>query len=317
VVAEPRRRLRVHAPVRADLSAGFPDVAPFCQNAPGLVVNVALTLVVKVTLRRRAPGGGSGRGRTLPERLVDWTAHALHLDDAFDVEVRTPGLTPGSGLGSSGALSVAVVHGLLSEVLAAPPSSPEVADLAIRAERAAGIHGGTQDQWASACGGLGVVRQLRATGERIPIPIPRELPEWLALVHPGGARDSGTIVRAVTAGAESVRARAVIAAMNDLAEGLVEALGAGDIPAVARLVAESRALQTALHPSIVSAAMSEVLARGPGVGGAKPCGAGGDSATWIALVDPARRREFDDYARSRGLTVVAATSSATGVRTVE
>lgn len=154
--------LDVFAPVRADLSAGFPDVRPFCRDHPGYVVNMALSLTVHVTLRRARHGARRTATMTLPQR--SWTAHELGLPGRSDIDVATPGLTPGSGLGASGALSVAVADGLLSwgeDPAAAPPRVADVVALAVRAEQAAGVYGGTQDQWASASGGVGTVRQFR------------------------------------------------------------------------------------------------------------------------------------------------------------
>lgn len=307
----------VLAPVRADLSAGFPDVAPFCQDRPGYVVNVALSLAVRVTIWRSQTG--THLTATLPQRLVSWVAKELDLPGLFDVEVSTQGLTPGSGLGASGALSVAVAHGLL--ILGAnhgvSPPVAEVVALAVRAERAAGVYGGTQDQWASACGGVGTVRQFREEGARVNFPeLPPSLAAHIALVHPGGRRDSGAIVRAVMAAGELAGRVAIVEEMNALAKHLASVLAQDDMVTLADIVNQSCGLLARLHPGIVSAATRSLLHAAPGVWGAKPCGAGGSSATWIVIIDPEARTPFADSVRSLGLTIMDAEPSSGGARRI-
>ena len=316
--SDPSTVCEVVAPVRADLSAGFPDVAPFCRDRPGLVVNVALNLCVRVTIRRERTGDRTAA--TLPRRLIWWVAEELGLPGPFAVDVATPGLTPGSGLGASGALSVAVVHSLLtwgSDLGAPPPATADVVALAVRAERAAGLYGGTQDQWASACGGVGTVRQFREQGERITFPeLPPSLAARLVLVHPGGRRDSGAIVSAVTEERGLPERVAVVREMNAAAQHLESALARDDMDTLAAVVDESCVLLARLHPEIVSSTIREVLRAAPGVKGAKPCGAGGAGATWVVVIDPEARSLVEAALRLMGMAVMDTAPSSVGARRI-
>lgn len=309
--------VHIVAPVRADLSAGFTDVQPFCRDRPGYVVNVALGLGVHVRMRRSPAPGPYVVPQPLPQFLVSWTARELGFRDRFEITVVTPGLTPGSGLGASGALSVAVAYAMLrwgNEGRTAPPGPDDVVALSVRAERAAGVTGGTQDQWASAHGGWGTVCQRAERGERVALPAPTSLAEHLMLVHPGGTRDSGAIVRAVTAEAEFARSGSVIEAMNSTALQLEKGLRMDDVVTVAGLVDESRALLARLNARIVSRSMQELLRRAPGVLGAKPCGAGGDSAVWLAIVEPDARDAFAKFVCRHGPSATRVEPSTAGVR---
>jgi galactokinase/mevalonate kinase-like predicted kinase len=308
-------RCVVRAPVRADLSAGFGDVAPFCLEAPGYVVNVALELTVDITIYRCPEKVPAGDG--LPRRLLAETVEMLGIEGHYDLEVRTPGLVPGSGLGASGALSVGIAYAMLGwgRGQADPVDAAAVATTAVQAERLAGVHGGTQDQWASACGGVGMVWQSAERGGRKNHPsVAPSLAEHLVLVHPGGTRDSTAIIDAVTAASARKRNGAIVAEINAVAPLVDAALRRDDIATVGEFVNRSAALLARLDHRIVSETVHEVLDSARGVLGAKPCGAGGPSATWLVLVDPEARQDFARHIGVRGLTLLAGAPSSKGVR---
>jgi galactokinase/mevalonate kinase-like predicted kinase len=188
--------------------------------------------------------------------------------------------------------------------------------LSVQAERTVGVTGGTQDQWASAHGGLGIVRQHGERGKRIPISSSQEFLSYLMLVHPGGTRDSSAIVEAVIAQSKLRRSRSVIAAMNSAALQLEAAIGLNDVSSAFDLMNESRNLLLQLNERIVSITIQELIEAAPGVLGSKPCGAGGESAAWIVAVEPDARRSFSDFIRSRGPLVSIAEASPSGVRKI-
>jgi len=88
-----------------DLSAGFPDVEPFCLIEPGYIVNIAIDLAVHV--ESAATPGSVDR---FTHRLISAIAGRLDLP-GLPLLVSTPNLPHGRGLGSSGALSVAIAYG--------------------------------------------------------------------------------------------------------------------------------------------------------------------------------------------------------------
>ena len=150
------------------------DVSASYADASHLVFDGELDLL-KASLRRLAPAAVGG-------------AHLYMHSDA----------PPGSGLGSSSAMTVAIV-GALSRWLEQPLTEYETAHLAVVIERGdLGIQGGLQDQYACTFGGFNVsevhhdavvVTPLRINPETI-----LELQYTLLLVFTGATRRSDGIL---------------------------------------------------------------------------------------------------------------------------
>jgi D-glycero-alpha-D-manno-heptose-7-phosphate kinase len=105
---------------------------------------------------------------------------------------------PGSGLGSSSAMMVALV-GLLKEFYTLPLTDYEVADLAYTIERVdLGIQGGLQDQYAAAFGGFNYIEFLAdrvvVNSLKVSPDILNELEYNLLLCHTGKLRLSSHII---------------------------------------------------------------------------------------------------------------------------
>ena len=153
--------------MRLDLAGGWTDVPPFSPREGGVVVTAAIRLFARAEVRL----GGSGFrlvSRDLRDELEVSDSAGLVRDGRLDLlkaglrmlPVGACTLTtcsdapPGSGLGSSGALDVALVAALS----AARGESPDPVDIAERACHLeaveAGIPGGRQDQFASSHGGF-------------------------------------------------------------------------------------------------------------------------------------------------------------------
>src|SRR5918992_1342036 len=155
------------APVRLDLAGGWTDVPPFSAREGGVVVTAAIQLFARAEVRL----GGTGF-RLVSEDLLDEleasdSAGLMH-DGRLDLlkaglrmlPVGACTLTtrsdapPGSGLGSSGALDVALVAAL-SSARGERRDPVEIAETACHLEAVeAGIPGGRQDQFAAALGGF-------------------------------------------------------------------------------------------------------------------------------------------------------------------
>jgi D-glycero-alpha-D-manno-heptose-7-phosphate kinase len=128
------KRITVKVPVRIDLAGGWTDVPRYCSTHQGEVVNVAINRYV--------------------------TAECS-IDDERKVNVTYQTQLPtGCGLGTSGAMNVALVSAIC-DVNEAPES---VAEKAYQIEAILGNTGGRQDQWASAFGG---VQHLTFDGESV------------------------------------------------------------------------------------------------------------------------------------------------------
>lgn len=298
--------MSVIAPARVDLSAGFPDVAPFCTAMPGFVLNASLNLEVTVVA-----GGRDERLTGFAGDLVSYVARRLDVP-VPSLAHHAPGLPPGSGLGSSGALSVALTYATAVDA-GRPLEIGDVVELACEAERATCITGGTQDQLASAYGGVGLVERHHGTGTRTPVPVNlAAVADRLTLVHPGGARNSGSIIDAVLRDGSQKSSLAVIRRMSAVARETADVVE-DDVEALVACVAESAELLGRLHPAIVDPSIGDVL-RSSGAAAAKPCGAGGPGAVWLAVTEPAARADFRAAVTARGLRVLAAEPSPSGVR---
>ena len=128
------KTISVQVPVRIDLAGGWTDVPAYCSKHAGEVINIAINHYI--------------------------TAE-MHIDDERRISVNYSSDLPiGSGLGTSGALNVA----LLAAITGEDRSPEEIAELAYQFEALLGNTGGRQDQWASALGGI---QHLRFEGDRV------------------------------------------------------------------------------------------------------------------------------------------------------
>jgi len=153
--------------MRLDFAGGWTDVPPFSARDGGVVVNAAIGLRAHVELQL----GGTllklvaeelgetlecaNSGGLVPGKLPLLTA-ALRMFPVlggFTLTTRCDA-PPGSGLGSSGALGVALV-GALTRARQESMSQQDVADHAWQVETIeAQLPGGKQDQYAAALGGF-------------------------------------------------------------------------------------------------------------------------------------------------------------------
>src|SRR5439155_1107853 len=149
------------APVRLDFAGGWTDVPPFSAREGGIVVNAAIALPARADVEL---GGPRMRlvAEDLGQELECASAGGLVLDGRLDLLkaalrmfpvqaactlTTRSAAPPGSGLGSSGALDVALVAALLSDnwkhqqALDREMCTPEMARLE-NVVRAAGTVGG-------------------------------------------------------------------------------------------------------------------------------------------------------------------------------
>ncbi|HYH94260.1 MAG TPA: hypothetical protein VD763_13960 [Candidatus Saccharimonadales bacterium] len=207
--------IRAKAPLRISLAGGGTDVPPFPELEGGCVLSTTINRYAWGTLRPRADSQihitsldfgvsqsyGSHRELTFDGQLDLAKAAIKQLsgDDGvgFDLFLHTDA-PPGSGLGSSSAMIVALV-GLLKEFRNLPLTDYEVAELAWKIERQdLGIQGGLQDQYAAAFGGFNFIEFLAdrviVNSLKISPDILNELEYNLMLCHTGGTRLSGHII---------------------------------------------------------------------------------------------------------------------------
>jgi D-glycero-alpha-D-manno-heptose-7-phosphate kinase len=212
--------VRSRAPLRLGLAGGGTDVSPYPDEYGGAVLNATIDRYAFAFI----------------EPAVDWKVHFiaadLEIEEVFPLDLeaiadarlklhaavyrrmvsefgdgRPLAITlrtavdapPGSGLGSSSALVVALVEAFRS-ILDVPLGPYEIANLAFKIERIdLALAGGKQDQYAAAFGGLNFIEFF--AGDRVivnPLRVPRatlnELETSLVICFSGVSRRSEDII---------------------------------------------------------------------------------------------------------------------------
>jgi D-glycero-alpha-D-manno-heptose-7-phosphate kinase len=299
---------RAAAPARLDFAGGWTDVPPFSAREGGVVVSAAIGLHAHAEVR---PGGKGLRltaedldaSLTLPDGAaltptgpLSLLQSALRLLPVGPCALLTRSdAPPGSGLGSSGALDVALV-GALTEARAEARDTRAVADLACRLEGVeAAIPGGRQDQFTAAYGGflrLGF-RDPEATVEPLALDsaVLDALERRMLLVYTGASRFSGaTIVRVMQSYERGDReVTAALHGLREIAERMPDALRGGDLAAVGALLDRNWTHQRTLDPGMCTPRMERLAdaMRAHGALGGKAAGSGaGGCMFFLGADDP-------------------------------
>ncbi len=293
--------IRARAPLRISFAGGGTEVEPYLSEHGGVVLSTTIDKYAYASMRP-APGGG------ITVRSLDYDTVAKYdLDEVSSEEdklhlVRSviremnrdegrQGLEfwlhtdapPGSGLGSSSAMVVAII-GLFKQWLHLPLTSYEMADLAYRIERVdLGIKGGKQDQYAAVFGGFNFMEFQRGTTIvnplRVPPEILNELRYNLLLCYTGKTRLSSRIIDTQVEGYIN-RREEVINALGELKRITVElknALLLGDLTKFGELLHEAWLNKRQMAPQISDPVIDGLYetARREGAVGGKITGAGG------------------------------------------
>ena len=325
---------RATAPLRLDFAGAWTDVPPFSAREGGVVVNAAIGLQCHVTLTL---GGKLLRlvSEDLGETLECANAGGLVLDGKLDLLKAAlrmfpvlGGFTlttrcdapPGSGLGSSGALDVALVAALTRARLERP-GERDLAEHAWQVETVeARIPGGKQDQYAAALGGW---HRLSFRDPDVGVePLTLDpafasaLERQIVLCYTNTTRVSGDTIARVMSAYErgDHKVTSALRGLKDVADAMVMALRSADLPRVGALLAENWKHQQELDPGMQTADMArlEAAMRAAGAIGGKAAGAGaGGSMFFLVKGD---RQAAVDAARAAGATVLKSTWAAEGAR---
>ncbi|GAN76429.1 GHMP family kinase ATP-binding protein [Acidisphaera rubrifaciens] len=311
-------RIRARAPLRLGLGGGGTDLSPFCDTFGGQVLNATVDLHAYAHIEATEDGrvvfdardlqtcetypaapplpaeGRLALHQAVHNRVVRQFRDGAPLSLRLTTHCDAP---PGSGLGSSSTLVVAILAAY-AEWLALGLDGHALARLAWEIERQElGLSGGRQDQYAAAFGGFNfmefrtddrvVVNRLRPCGW-----IVSELEASLVLFYTGASRASAAIIDQQTRNV-AARDNAAIDAMHAMkadAADMRDALIAGDFAAIAALLAKGwdakqRTADCISNPRIEQAF---ALAIGAGARAGKVSGAGGGGFIMF-MVDPPRR----------------------------
>ena len=206
--------IRSKAPLRISFGGGGTDVTPYPEEKGGAVLSTTIDKYAYCTLVKHE--GNSINVKSLdfdtvvkyhggkePEKydgkldLVKAAIRALKVETGFDLFLHSDA-PPGSGLGTSSTLVVALV-GAFKQWLNLNLSDYNIAELAYHIEREeAGIKGGKQDQYAATFGGFNFIEFLGETTVVNPLRIKRstinELEYRLMLCYTGATRLSAGII---------------------------------------------------------------------------------------------------------------------------
>jgi len=340
----PHHLVRARAPLRLGFGGGGTDVSPYCDEHGGVVLNAAIDLFAHVSLERRDDSQvrlvaadrehywNAAATAPLPTeeplRLLKGVYNRFMADHAGGAAIPLTLTTyadcpPGSGLGSSSALVVAMVEAF-RRFLEVPMDAQAVAALAFDIERRElGLAGGHQDQYAAAFGGLNLMHFQ--SGDRVDVDpvevdpaVMKELEASLVLYFTGVSRESASIIDEQTANMKA-HAPKSLEGLHELKAGafsMREALRAGDLPRFGALLDSGWTAKKLTAAKISSAKIDEVYAAAKAFGafGGKVSGAGG-GGFMMFLIDPTKRdglkrllASFGGAAQSARFTDVGAES---------
>lgn len=321
--------IRSRAPLRIGLAGGGTDVSPYSDIYGGAILNATISMHAFATLEPANDGRivilAADKGDKVDEPL----SKELPIDGKLDLIkgiynrlvkefTRKPmsfrlttyvDAPPGSGLGSSSTLAVAVL-GAFSEWLKLPLGEYDMARIAFEVERLElSMAGGKQDQYAATFGGFNfmeffennkvIVNPLRVRDEDI-----NELEHNLLLYYTDTSRLSHEIIEDQR---ESVRKKETkpVEAMHRLKEQAVmmkEALINGEIDKIGEILLFGWEHKKQLTSRISTPMIDEIYdaAMKAGATGGKISGAGGGGFMILYCPGNTRYRVLSDLAGYNG-----------------
>lgn len=303
--------LRSRAPLRISFAGGGTDVEPYPQRRGGLVLSATIDKYAYATLMPRHDGEihveSLDYDIVAKYRLEDRLPYDGELDLVKAV-VRSMGggeglnlflhtdAPPGSGLGSSSAMVVALV-GALSRWLGRSLDEYAVARLAYHIERVElGVPGGWQDQFAATFGGFNLIefqgQDIIVNPLRIQRATLNELQYRLLLCYTGRTRVSGRILERQIAAyhEETPQVMAALDGIKAVTIAMKNALLQGRLNDFGRLMHEEWQYKQQLAAGISDTHIDAIYRAGRAAGtiGGKLLGAGGGG--YLLFLCPFERR---------------------------
>ena len=338
--------VRAKAPLRIRFAGGGTDVSPYPEERGGAVLNCTIDKFAYVTLESiPKPNGGTTvesldfNVKAKYERPSDLFYNGeLDLVKAALKVLRPPGTVeaahetlhlflhsdapPGTGLGASSAICVALV-GAFQHYLKETWTSYDIAELAYRIERTElGITGGRQDQYAAAFGGFNFIEFAGSRTIVNPLKIrpevANELSYRLLLAYVGGGHFTNELLQRQQQGYTSKRTETVEAldATKRLAIAMKNELVRGNIDEMGRLLDEGWELKKQFTEGISNPHVDQIYhqARAAGALGGKLVGAGGGGFL-LLFCDFARRAQVAKVLQAAGGSVMDFSLESAGLQT--
>ncbi|HEY3910168.1 MAG TPA: hypothetical protein VGM07_09795 [Stellaceae bacterium] len=317
MISDLRTTFRARAPLRLGLAGGGTDLSPYCDEFGGAVLNTTIDRFAYAFISPRDDGKVVFRAKDLNweetletapelpqarlllhrgvyERMVREHNGGQPIAATITTTVDAP---LGSGLGSSSALVVALVDAFRA-LFAAPLGQYDVAHLAFEIERFdLELAGGKQDQYAAAFGGTNFIEFLAndrviVNPLRVSDSARNEFESSLVICFSGRSRDASEVIELQTAGMmdHSIRALAALDRLKADAIEMKNALLAGDVHAMARILKDSWRAKKMTATGITTDRIDALceIAFGNGALAGKVSGAGGGGFIMF-IVEPENR----------------------------
>jgi D-glycero-alpha-D-manno-heptose-7-phosphate kinase len=289
-------------PLRIGLLGGGTDLPGYYLEHGGRVLNCAIDKYLYVIVKQRFDDDiyVNYSKKEIVSR-VDDLEHELVREAmkmtgvASGVEITTLADIPsaGSGLGSSSAVTVGLLHALFA-YQGTQVSAEELAERACTIEiDRCGKPIGKQDQYIAALGGIRDIRfgpGEEVVAEEIGLPAAerRALQQQIMLFYTGITRSANTILAEQNANIETVRPQLDI--LRDLAGFAASRLRSGDVDAIGAAVRESWEAKRKLASGVSSSQIDAAIGRAidAGAAGVKLTGAGGGG--FLLVICPMERQ---------------------------
>jgi len=289
-------------PLRIGLLGGGTDLPSYYREHGGRVLNCALDKYVYVIVKQRFDNDIYvnysrkeivSRVDDLEHELVREAMRMTGVTSGVEITTLADIPSAGSGLGSSSAVTVGLLHALFA-YQGRQMSAEELAERACAIEiDHCGKPIGKQDQYIAALGGIRNIRfgpgdEVVAEELKLGAADRRALQQQIMLFYTGITRSANTILAEQNANVAATRPQLDL--LRDLAGFAAERLRGGDVDAIGPAVRESweakRKLASGVSNGQVDGAVSRAL--DAGASGAKLTGAGGGG--FLLVLCPVERQ---------------------------
>ncbi len=289
-------------PLRIGLLGGGTDLPSYYREHGGRVLNAAIDKYVYVIVKERfdhdiyvnySRKEIVSRVEDLEHELVREAMLMTGVTDGVEITTLADIPSAGSGLGSSSAVTVGLLHALYA-YRGRQVTAEDLAERACRIEiELCGKPIGKQDQYIAAFGGIrdlyfGPGEKVTADDVGLPVADRRALQHQIMLFYTGITRRADPILAEQNANVEATLPQLDL--LRDLAGFAVERLRDGDVDAIGGAIRESweakRKLASGVSNDQIQASVTRAL--DAGASGAKLTGAGGGG--FLLVVCPMERQ---------------------------
>jgi D-glycero-alpha-D-manno-heptose-7-phosphate kinase len=289
-------------PLRIGLLGGGTDLPDYYRDHGGRVLNCAIDKYIYVIVKQRfdddiyvnySKKEIVSRVEDLEHELVREAMHMTGVTKGVEVTTLADIPSAGSGLGSSSAVTVGLLHAFFAYA-GRQVSAEELAERAcmIEIERC-GKPIGKQDQYIAAYGGIrdtrfGPGEEVVAEELALSAAERQALQHQIMLFYTGVTRSANSILAEQTANIAATRVQLDL--LRDLAGFAVDRLRNGDVDAIGAAVREGWEAKRKLASGVSNGQIDRAVARAldAGASGAKLTGAGGGG--FLLVICPMERQ---------------------------